>query len=231
MAKLTLYHGSSQIIKKPRFGTGNAHNDYGLGFYCTESIELAKEWGTAEQRDGFANCYALQTKGLKELNLNSGDFTILHWLALLLQNRTFRVSGDVAPLAREFITTRFAVDYEDYDLIRGYRADDSYFSFASAFVNNALSLSRLERAMMLGDLGEQVVLKSQRAFDALTFTGAEVADAAVYYPRKLARDTRARSIYREELSVADLTDEVTVLQIMREDWGPDDARLQRIVSR
>ncbi|MBP3577789.1 MAG: DUF3990 domain-containing protein, partial [Lachnospiraceae bacterium] len=37
-----LYHGSSNIIEKPVFGYGKKYNDYGLGFYCTDSIEMAK---------------------------------------------------------------------------------------------------------------------------------------------------------------------------------------------
>lgn len=31
-------------------------------------------------------------------------------------------------------------------MIRGYRADDSYFSFATAFLNNTISLAQLEKA-------------------------------------------------------------------------------------
>ena len=30
-------------------------DDYGLGFYCTESIGLAKEWACRVPQDGFAN--------------------------------------------------------------------------------------------------------------------------------------------------------------------------------
>ena len=41
---ICVYHGSSQIIQQPVIGKGNPNNDYGLGFYCTESVELAKEW-------------------------------------------------------------------------------------------------------------------------------------------------------------------------------------------
>ena len=41
---MPLYHGSSFIIERPEFGKGNPFNDYGLGFYCTETLELAKEW-------------------------------------------------------------------------------------------------------------------------------------------------------------------------------------------
>lgn len=148
---------------------------------------------------------------------------------MLLENRTFRVSGDIAPLARTFLLDRFSVDYHSYDLMRGYRADDSYFSFANAFLNNGLSLSRLERAMALGNLGEQVVVRSEKAFSRLVFEGFETADRTVYYPRKMARDHEARAIYREELKLADLAGDYTISDIMREDWRADDARLRRVV--
>ena len=41
---MRIYHGSKDIIKIPLYGYGKKYNDYGLGFYCTENIELAKEW-------------------------------------------------------------------------------------------------------------------------------------------------------------------------------------------
>ena len=66
----TIYHGSEKIIEKPRFGYGKPYNDYGMGFYCTESIEMAKEWGSSKNRDGFANIYQIETDGLSVFNLN-----------------------------------------------------------------------------------------------------------------------------------------------------------------
>ena len=39
---MILYHGSNHIIDKPLYGAGKKYNDYGIGFYCTENIELAK---------------------------------------------------------------------------------------------------------------------------------------------------------------------------------------------
>ena len=42
--KLTIYHGSQKLIQQPVYGAGNVRNDYGLGFYCTENVDLAKEW-------------------------------------------------------------------------------------------------------------------------------------------------------------------------------------------
>ena len=80
---ITIYHGSEKIIENPTFGGGRKNNDFGIGFYCTESKELAKEWAVSSLRDGFANRYILDTEYLNILNLNSPDYTILNWIAVL----------------------------------------------------------------------------------------------------------------------------------------------------
>lgn len=68
--KMKIFHGSKKIIEKPQFGVGKIHNDYGRGFYCTESLEIAKEWACDYLEDGFANAYELDCEELKILNLN-----------------------------------------------------------------------------------------------------------------------------------------------------------------
>lgn len=52
MAEVTLYHGSVSVIEQPVFGKGNPHNDYGRGFYCAQSLELAKEWAVKKIATG-----------------------------------------------------------------------------------------------------------------------------------------------------------------------------------
>ena len=91
-----IYHGSTQVIEKPILGIGNPKNDYGLGFYCTQDVELAKEWACTEQDSGFSNQYVLAEKDLSILNLNGGEYHILNWMATLLENRLFRLREDVA---------------------------------------------------------------------------------------------------------------------------------------
>ena len=86
---MILYHGSQYLIEKPFYGGGRAANDYGRGFYCTESEPLACEWAVSEKHDGFANRYEFMDDGLSVLNLNGSNYTILHWLAVLLEHRTF----------------------------------------------------------------------------------------------------------------------------------------------
>lgn len=227
--KLTIYHGSSKIIERPDFGTGNPHNDYGLGFYCTESMELAKEWASSTETDGFANQYQLNLTGLSTLSLTSGDYHILNWLSVLLENRRFRIDGAIAQQAKAYISENFSVDYKQYDIIRGYRADDSYFSFANTFLNNTISVTQLEKAMVLGKLGEQIVLISQKAFASIEFVNAIPAPNEIYLPKKLARDTAARKDFQQEKARGSILTEKYILDIMREGWKNDDERLQRIV--
>ena len=227
--KIIVYHGSSKIIEKPILGMGNPNNDYGLGFYCTENEELAKEWACSSESDGYANKYSLDLTDLSVLSLTNGEYNILNWLFVLLENRQFRISGDIATQAKEYIFDNFAIDYKKYDVIKGYRADDAYFSFANAFLNNTISVSQLEKAMVLGKLGEQVVAISQKAFDAFEFMEATVAPNEMYLPKKMARDSAARDEFKKEKSRGSVLTEKYILDIIREGWKNDDERLQRVV--
>ncbi len=199
MEQMVLYHGSSQVVEVPEHGKGRPYNDYGQGFYCTEHRELACEWAcTEEGADGFLNEYRLSLDGLRVLELSSEPYTVLHWLAVLLDHRFFDAKTPVAVEGKRFLQANFAVPVDESDIVIGYRADDSYFTFARSFLRNGISLEQLSRAMRLGDLGKQVVLKSPIAFERIEFVGAEAVVGERYYPKRLARDERARALYREE---------------------------------
>jgi len=225
MSRLTLYHGSSEIIEKPLFGKGKTYNDYGKGFYCTESEELAKEWACTEDVDGYANQYEIETSGLNVLNLSSDEYTMLHWLAILMNYRKLRLATPVMKRGAEWLKENFLIDIKPYDIIIGYRADDSYFSFARAFVNNEISLKQLNYAMRLGKLGEQFVLKSEKAFEAIQFVGYKSADNTIYYARRKARDEEARAAFMAELEQEDM-DGLFMRDIIREGVTADDTRLR-----
>ena len=222
---IILYHGSENIIEKPEFGKGALHNDYGRGFYCTENIELAKEWACASQHNGYANVYEFDITGLKCLNLNSPEYNILNWLAILADNRTYWQNGSISEQAKKYVKDNFLPDISEYDVITGYRADDSYFSFAQDFVANTISFQKLSEAMRLGKLGEQIVLKSPKAFDQIKFLGYESAEAGEYYLKKSEREREARKEYRSrKKEVANIND-FFILDIMREGIKNGDARL------
>lgn len=231
-AEMMIYHGSQQIVEIPQFGIGKQYNDYGQGFYCTESIELAKEWACSVKKDGYANRYRLSLDGLNIMRLTQGEFNILNWLAILLAHRKFDITSPIGRQAREFILDHFMPHTDGVDVMIGYRADDSYFSFAEDFVNNTISLRDLNFAMQLGTLGEQVVLLSERAFGQIEFMGYEIADYREYYYKRAQRDQTARADYqRRKKNLEQLLEDVFVLDIMREDMQHDDARLQSIISK
>ena len=225
MSKLILYHGSPEIIQIPAFGKGKSYNDYGKGFYCTEHLELAKEWACTENTDGYANKYEIDTADLSVLNLSSPEYTILHWLALLMKYRKFRVSTPVMKRGADWLKEHFLIDLTLYDAVVGHRADDSYFSFARAFINNEISLKQLSYAMRLGKLGEQFTLKSPAAFKKIQFVSYEIADNTVYYAKRKARDDKARAAFRAELEKDDI-DGLYMRDIIREEVQANDPRLR-----
>ena len=110
---MILYHGSETILKQPMFGKGKKYNDYGSGFYCTESLELAKEWACTENMDGYANEYEFDMEGLNVLDLTSKEYTVLHWLALLLQHRIVRISTPAMQRSSDWLKKYFFIELRE----------------------------------------------------------------------------------------------------------------------
>ena len=226
---MTIYHGSEQVVEMPTFGLGRKNNDFGLGFYCTESEDLAKEWAVSSLHNGFANCYTLDTEYLNVLNLNSPDYTILNWIAVLVEHRLFSIKTPVARRAKRYLIDNFSVNVNAYDLITGYRADDSYFDYAESFLNNGISVEQLARAMRLGKLGEQIVIKSRFAFDRIHYEGFDIAEKEQYYVLRKSRDDKAIRLYLDMLDEED--DGLYIQDIMRGGIRNDDPRIPRNLSK
>lgn len=217
MSELIIYHGSKDIIEKPYYHGGKAENDYGFGFYCTENLELAKEWSCSNNEvNGFANKYSIDINGLKILDLTDKRYSILNWIAILLKHRTFDLSNEISKQAKQYLIEHFYIDVNNYDIVIGYRADDSYFSFARDFVNNTISVRQLSQAMELGQLGKQVVIISEMAFNKLQFNGFETADKLEYFTKRKARDEKAREDYlKGTRKSTTLTNDLFVIDIIR----------------
>lgn len=192
---MRLYHGSERVIERPRYKYGKTDNDYGQGFYCTREKEMAKEWACQKDSDGFINEYILNTEGLNILYLNAHKYSILHWLSILIQNR--EVDDIENEEAIDFLKENYSIDTSSYDVIIGYRADDSYFTFARDFVNDGITLETLSSAMRLGALGIQVMLKSKKAFEQIKFVKQERVPKDVYHPKYIQRDKDARNSYQK----------------------------------
>lgn len=225
---ITLFHGSEKVIEAPSFGEGKRNNDFGLGFYCTETENLAKEWAVSSLRDGFCNRYTLDTEYMKILNLNSPDYTILNWITVLVEHRLFSIRTPIARRAKKYLIDNFGINVNAFDIVTGYRADDSYFDYAESFLNNAISVEQLAAAMKLGKLGEQIVLKSQFAFSRIRFEGFDVAEKEEFYVLRKARDDEANRLYLELLE--EESDGLYIQDIIRGGITNDDSRIPRNIS-
>ena len=201
--KRQIYHGSPFIIEKPNYGKGNIHNDYGLGFYCCSSFELAKEWAAKRNGHGYVNHYEIRDDRLKILDLTKPPYDdVLYWVALLMNNRD--LSTDIRenfPRELKYIKDKYLLDVAQFDVVIGYRADDSYFRFPEAFVRSEITLDSLREIFRAGELGKQYVLVSKRAFELLRFIDYREAvekDRIDYYQRKDRADKRFADLLNED---------------------------------
>lgn len=160
---MKVFHGSDHVVKVPVYLGGKPDNDYGNGFYTTEYEDRARSWaalnGTTEK--SIVNAYELDMAGLKVLDLN--DCGILAWISEVVSNRG--MNQEAAGIVGERLVESYKVNTEPFDIIKGYRADDSYTQVIEAFLMNQLNICEVERLFYKGSLGNQIFLKSERAFD------------------------------------------------------------------
>ncbi|MDD6461940.1 MAG: DUF3990 domain-containing protein [Bifidobacteriaceae bacterium] len=164
---ITLFHGSPNKVVTPQFGLGKDKHDYGRGFYLTADIELAKEWAVCrpDESNGWVHEYELDTDGLTVLDFQDHD--VLVWLAELMKHRDADDSKRYRVLSKKFIA-KYGIDTSGADVIKGWRANASYFYIAKEFVRDNVDVDILEELLSLGGLGIQYCVKSQRAYDQLS---------------------------------------------------------------
>mgnify|MGYP001026097121 FL=1 len=167
VGKIILYHGSSNETVMPKFGLGEERHDYGKGFYLTESLELAKEWAVYRPNalNGWVHEFELDTDELKILDFQ--EYSALTWLAELMKHRDAADSKRYRILSKQFID-KFGISTEEYDVIKGWRANASYFYIAKAFVRDEVDIDILEELLALGGLGIQYCVKTERAYKKLS---------------------------------------------------------------
>lgn len=82
------------------------------------------------------------------------------WLAELMKHRDVSDTKRYRLLAKKFIE-KYGVNTENYDVIKGWRANASYFYIAKEFVRDNIDLAILEELLSLGGLGIQYCIKSE----------------------------------------------------------------------
>lgn len=198
MDKIILYHGSQSEQIIPQFGLGNEKHDYGKGFYLTESLDLAKEWAVyrPEESNGWVHKYELETEGLKILDFKERD--VLAWLAELMKHRDAADSKRYRMLSQKFIE-KYGINTDGYDVIKGWRANASYFYIAKAFVRDEVDVDILLELLSLGGLGVQYCIKTEKAYKSLTEISSDLQSVCFkqFNEKYNERDITARENMRK----------------------------------
>lgn len=197
MGKIILYHGSSEEMITPTFGLGNEKHDYGKGFYLTESMELAREWAVYRPNalNGWLHKFELDTDGLNILDFQ--EHNVLTWLAELMKHRNAADSKRYRVLSRQFID-KYGISTEEYDVIKGWRANASYFYIAKSFVRDEVDIDILEELLDLGGLGIQYCIKTEQAYRRLVehSEALQSVEFAQFNEKYNKRDIEARENMR-----------------------------------
>ena len=144
---------------------------------------------------------------------------------------------EAAGIVGERLSDMYRMDSEDYDIIKGYRADDSYTQVIEAFLMNQISVYEVERFFYKGSLGNQIFLKSEREFETICWVRSyevimqeEDKKADLYARRKVSRflAERMRAILLDGFQIPGITARYAVqnkLFYQKESGGDENAGL------
>ena len=127
-----------------------------LNYVCIGRMTI---WAVCrpDETNGWVHKYELDMEGLKVLDFQK--YSILSWLAELMKHRDAADSKRYRMLSQKFIA-KYGIETSGYDVIKGWRADASYFYIAKAFVRDEIDVEILEELLLLGGLGIQYCIKS-----------------------------------------------------------------------
>ena len=197
---MRLYHGSLVRDFVPTYGLGNDGHDYGRGFYLTADRELGCEWAVGQRSgsDGWLHVYEADLSALSVFDF--AEAGVLAWMAELMKHRAADDSPRYRRDAVRFIA-KYGVDISGYDVVKGWRANASFFFVARLFVQNQLDVSVLEEMLSLGNLGIQYFFQSRKAFAALREL-EDAKESVASEPYKVKFDRRDQEARERMVSLA-----------------------------
>ena len=217
---MKIYHGSKVLIEHPNVKGSNEVNDYGPSFYLTKDLEAAKSWACKNNSLGVVNEYEINSSAftrLKVLDLtNKSKYSVLNWMAILMHFREL----DTSFIKKNQLTLnwleKYYINVDEYDVIIGFRADDSYFRFPLRFISNDLSFEDLEEVFLSGYLGVQYAFMSERSIKLLSFKRVIECDDE-YLGHYYSIVTKASKQFDELLNRERDPKKKYILDLMRED--------------
>ena len=153
---MRLYHAGFLEIKKPDIHFGRKNADFGQGFYLSPDPDFSRRWaGTEKGKDTYINTYELDTEGLKIKVLKRNE----EWFSYISKNR-----NEVKDAFPEF------------DVIEGPIANDIIYDLLGITTSGCLKSELSLKILSMGPEYTQVVIKTEKAKDALTFISSEILE-------------------------------------------------------
>ena len=154
---MILYHGSTEIVDKPKIIVNDKFLDFGYGFYTTASKEQAIRWAEIKKkRVKSANSY-LNIYEIDDNIFSNNLFSILNfddpsreWLEFVMGNR----SGSIT---------------HNYDFVRGPVANDTLYRTFTLYETGVLTLEETIKRLKVNELFDQLLFHSKKALNNLKF--------------------------------------------------------------
>ncbi|MDR1389683.1 MAG: DUF3990 domain-containing protein [Treponema sp.] len=161
---MTLYHGSSKIIKNPALGHSIRTLDFGPGLYTTTNEEQAKDFADKVYeraireniipKGRFISIYTVDFESMSNrLNILSFDTPNEEWFDFVMANRRNLYKG------------------RKYDILFGPVANDTIFRTLISFETGEISKKEAIKRLKVRKLFNQMVFASQKSMEFLNFAG------------------------------------------------------------
>lgn len=228
---MIVYQGSDKIVDQPHILEASKKADFGQGFYCVASENMAAEWSATYSQYGYVNQYEFTPGRLHVVDLCDGNYTILSWLAVVLKYRNLDMKSTLTLERRDYIVENFFPDISSADVIKGLRADNSNFYIARQFLNNAISLSTLQEAMYQPESNAQMVLKTPKALKKVIFLKADPILWHAYFTSAMERDLSLRQDFLIQKARERVSEEIFITDIVKMKWTKDENKLPPMLYR
>lgn len=151
MAKMTVYHGGYQPVKKPEIRKGRNTKDFGYGFYCMIIKEQAQRWAKRYETK-VISIYDVRMNN----NLNIKEFTEMseEWLDFIVDCRSGK-------------------DH-NYDIVIGAMADDQIYNFVSDYIDGIITREQFWVLAKFKYPTHQIAFCTKDALKCLEYRDCEV---------------------------------------------------------
>ena len=133
---MIVYHGSTEIIKKPDVIHSKKYLDFGMGFYITSFENQAEKWavrkGMRQEKNGIVNVY--------DLSEDWSEFRVL----------SFEKENDIN---------------REYDIIIGNVADDDVFKTVDMYFRGLWDKKKVLDELRYYKMNNQICIVNQKTLD------------------------------------------------------------------